>query len=99
LRYYTDKTVHRTAIGLDARYTWDNWRVNPRLWVERRNNLIDSSSEWVYRPGVRIEYSFLRRYHVEFEASSDLYRGNIPEVGSQDILGNFVQLGYFIDID
>lgn len=99
LRYYGGNSVQRSAAGIDARYSWGSWRVSPRLWIERRNNLRDDSSEWVYRPGLRVEYSFLRRYHIELDASSDVYQGEIPEVGNQDIVGNFVQLGYRIDID
>lgn len=99
LRYSDSGSARRGAFGIDARYSWGGWRLNPRFWIERRNNLSDDSSEWVYRPGVRVEYSFLRRYHLEFDASSDIYRGRIPEIGNQDIIGNFVQFGYRIDLD
>lgn len=99
LHYYSGSMARSSGVGIDARYSWGNWRLNPRLWVERRNNLSDSSSEWVYRPGVRLEYSFLTRYHLEVEASSDIYQGKIPEIGTQDIVGNFVQIGYRIDLD
>lgn len=98
-RYYDGATVRRSAVGVDGRYLFGNWRLNPRLWIELRNNLTDSTDEWVYRPGLRIEYSFLRRYHIEFDASSDIYKGKIPQIGNQDIVGNFLQLGYRIDLD
>jgi len=99
LRYYDGNTVRRSAVGIDGRYLFGNWRLNPRLWVELRNNVSDGTDEWVYRPGLRIEYSFLRRYHIELDASSDMYKGKIPRVGNQDIVGNFLQLGYRIDLD
>ena len=99
LRYYDGNTVRRSAAGIDGRYLFGNWRLNPRLWVELRNNVSDGTDEWVYRPGLRIEYSFLRRYHIELDASSDMYKGKIPRVGNQDIVGNFLQLGYRIDLD
>jgi hypothetical protein len=98
VRYYDGNTVHRSAIGLDSRFAFGDYRISPRLWVELRKNLSDSSQEWVYRPGLRMEYSFLRRYHLELDASSDIYKGKIPTVGNQDIVGNFLQLGYRVDL-
>ena len=99
LRYYDGNSVRRIAAGIDARYSWESWMLNPRLWVERRDNLNDNSNEWVYRPGLRLEYSFARRYHLELEASTDIYHGSIPNAGNQDIIGNFVEAGYRVDFE
>jgi hypothetical protein len=97
LRYYDGSLVRRSAVGVDARYLFGNFRIGPRLWVELRNNRLDDSRQWVYRPALRMEYVFRRRYHIECEASSDYYQGEIPTAGDEDIIGNFVQIGYRID--
>jgi hypothetical protein len=98
VRYYDGTLVHRTSVGVDSRLVFGSFYVAPRLWVELRKNLGDNSDEWVYRPGLRMEYSFLRRYHIELDASSDIYKGKIPTVGNQDIVGTFIQLGYRVDL-
>jgi tetratricopeptide (TPR) repeat protein len=98
VRYYDGTLVHTNAVGFDSRFGFGNFRIAPRLWVELRKNLTDDSDEWVYRPGLRMEYSFLRRYHVDLDASRDIYKGSIPAIGSQDIIGNFFQLGYRVDL-
>lgn len=98
VRYYDGNQVQRSAIGVDSRLLFGSFYVAPRFWIELRKTIRDGTEEWVYRPGLRMEYSFLRRYHVELDASSDIYKGKIPSVGNQDIVGNFLMIGYRIDL-
>lgn len=98
VRYYDGTTISRTAVGVDARYLIKNkFRINPRLWIEQRKNQQDGSLQWVYRPALRLEYSWTPHLHVDFEMSTDLSKQDIPSAGSEDITGNYAELGYWYD--
>jgi len=98
VRYYDGTTITRSAAGIDARYLIKNkFRINPRLWVELRKNQTDSSDQWVYRPALRMEYSWTPHLHLDFEVSTDISKQKIPSAGTEDITGNYAELGYWYD--
>jgi hypothetical protein len=98
MRYYDGTTIARTAAGIDARYlVRQKFRINPRLWVERRTSQTDDSTQWVYRPALRIEYSWTPHLHIDFEVSTDISKQDIPSAGTEDIIGNYAELGYWYD--
>jgi tetratricopeptide (TPR) repeat protein len=69
LRYSDSDTSKVMSLTLDSRFPFGKtWRVNPRLRVDRRETLADSSYEWLYTPGIRIQYRRSQRFRVELEA-------------------------------
>src|SRR5690606_15970669 len=96
-RYYDGTTIARSAVGIDARYVVRKFRINPRFWVELRNNKSIDSDQWVYRPALRVEYTLTPHMHLDFEFSTDISQQEIPSAGSEDIVGNYAELGYWYD--
>ena len=98
MRYYDGTTDTRTAAGIDARYLLkEKFRINPRLWVELRKHQLDNSEQWVYRPALRLGYSWTPHLHIDFEVSTDISKQDIPSAGTEDIVGNYAELGYWYD--
>lgn len=98
MRHFDGSRLTRQAVGVDSRFfITDRWRINPRLWVELRQMDADGSEQWVYRPRLRLEYIPTRRLHIEFEISSDISTRDIPTEGSEDITGNFAEIGYWYE--
>ncbi len=100
LRYYDGQTSERLGFGINARYRiGDAWRVQPRLWLERRELSRDSSQQWSLRPSLRVEYLWGRRYHLELEVGRDWSLRDIPLYGDEELGSNYLLLSYRIDID
>src|SRR5690606_20647762 len=71
-RSYDGTTIARGAVGIEARYVVRKFRINPRFWVELRNNKPVDSDQWVYRPALRVEYTLTPHMHLDFEFSTDI---------------------------
>ena len=100
LRYYEGKTSERLGFGINARYRIGAaWRVQPRLWIERREISRDSSDQWSLRPSLRVEYQWGRRYHIELEVGRDWSQRDIPVYGQEELGSNYLLFSYRIDID
>lgn len=57
------------SLNLDSRYPIGRtWRINPRLRIDRRQIMADSSYEWLFTPGIRIQFRKSQKYRFEFEA-------------------------------
>jgi hypothetical protein len=66
---FGDTTSYRvSSLSLDMRYPLRALRINPRLRVDRRTQLLDGSSEWIYTPMLRMQYQWRRHYYFECEA-------------------------------
>ena len=82
------------SLNLDSRFPLgETWRINPRLRVDRRKIMSDGSHEWIYTPGVRIQFRQSRKYRFEFEAGK---RFSQRQSGVLDLdrESYFVNLGY-----
>lgn len=68
VRYSDSDTSTVVTLTLDSRFPFGRtWRVNPRLRVDRREILADSNYEWIYTPGIRIQYRRSQRFRIELE--------------------------------
>jgi tetratricopeptide (TPR) repeat protein len=78
LRYDTNPTAVTESIGISSRMPiWGNWRIGPRLEVDRIRYESDQSTEMGYLPSVRLE--LLRsRAMFEFEVGADKGRRQVP---------------------
>jgi hypothetical protein len=100
LRYFDGERTQRTGLGINSRLQWGrNWRIQPRLWVEYRDNTSDGSDQWALRPSLRLQYTWARRHHFELEYGHDFTTRNIPEVGDEEVAGNYFYSSYRMDFN
>ena len=79
---------------LDSRFPIGRrWRINPRLRVDRRRILSDSSDELQYTPGLRLQYRHNRKFRIEFEVGKQFARRALENTDI-DRESYFVSLGY-----
>ena len=68
-RYSDSGTARVVSLTIDSRYPFGrSWRLNPRLRVDRRQRMADDSYEWLYTPGIRLQYRRGQRFRVLLEA-------------------------------
>ena len=92
VRYATSDSADVYSINLDARFPIGRaFRINPRLRVDYREISSDQSTQWIYTPGLRMQYRFGRRGRMEFEAGK---RFSIRQMNDIDL----DQESYFINI-
>lgn len=101
LRYATSDSADVYTVNLDSRFPIGrSWRINPRLRVDYREINSDLSTQWIYTPGLRLQYRIGRRARIDFEAgkrfSSRDMTGSSPDNGSLDQESYFVNLGYML---
>jgi hypothetical protein len=100
LRYFDGTRTQRTGFGINSRVLLgDHWRLQPRIWVEYRDNASNGSSQWSIRPSVRMQYTWARRYHFELEYGRDWSRRDIPLLGDEDVSGNYFLSSYRVDFN
>ena len=96
LRYSTSDSADVYTVSLDSRFPIGRaWRINPRLRVDYREINSDLSTQWIYTPGLRLQYRVGRRARVDFEAGK--------QFSSRDMTGTnldresyFINLGYML---
>jgi hypothetical protein len=94
LRYSSSGTSETMSVNLDTRIPFGRFlRINPRLRVVRRQTLADSSFEWIYTPGIRIQYRRSQKFRLQLEAGK--------QFSQREMLGTdldretyFVNVGY-----
>lgn len=93
-RYSDSDTTKVVSLTVDSRYPIGRtWRINPRLRVDRRQRLADSSYEWLYTPGLRIQYRRTQKLRVELEVGKQFSQRET--VGADlDRESYFINLGY-----
>ena len=93
-RYSETDTMEVMSLALDSRFPIGrNWRINPRLRVDRRLNLKSSTYEWLYTPGLRLHYRPSRKLRVELEIGKQFSQRE-TEFINLDRESFFVNLGY-----
>jgi hypothetical protein len=79
---------------VDSRYPFGRtWRINARLRVDRRQLASDGSEQWLYTPGIRIQYRRSQKFRLEFEAGKLFSQLDSVSI-NQDRESYFVNLGY-----
>ena len=68
-RYSDSDSTRVMSLTIDSRYPFGRaWRINPRLRIDRRQRLANEGYEWLYTPGIRIQYRRSQRFRIELEA-------------------------------
>ena len=96
LRYANSDSANVYTINLDTRFPFGrSWRLNPRLRVDYREINSDQSTQWIYTPGLRLQYRIGRRGRVDFEAGKRFSSRDMADV-SLDQESYFINLGYML---
>jgi len=94
LRYSDSDSSQVLSLIIDSRFPLGKrWRINPRLRVDQRKIMSDSSDEWRYTPGVRLQYRHSRKLRIEFEVGKQFSQRALAEI-DLDRESYFVNLGY-----
>ncbi len=93
-RYSDSDTARVISFTLDSRYPFGRaWRINPRLRVDRRQRLSESDYEWLYTPGIRVQYRRSQKFRIELEAGKQ-YSERKSFGTDLDRESYFINLGY-----
>lgn len=94
LRYSDSQNTEVFAVHLDTRFPIGKYfRLNPRLRVDHRTIKSDLSTQWIYTPGIRIQYRKDRRFRIEFEGGLRISSREMTGL-TEDRESWFVNLGY-----
>jgi tetratricopeptide (TPR) repeat protein len=72
-------------------------RINPRLRIALRENLLDSSTQTTVAPSFRLLLNAKRRYRLELELGRDWTQRDLGTGSLQDSGAYFFNLGYRVD--
>jgi plasmid maintenance system killer protein len=97
LRYSDTDRSNLYSVNLNTRYPiTPNLRINPRAVLDYRTNKDDDGEQWKFRPLVRLEYRWKRRYQFEIEAGGE-WSSEKSDVTVDDRRGYFFTVGYRIN--
>jgi len=97
VRYSDASTTKTTSLSLNTRYPFSrDLRVNPRFRVDYRKNATDDSTQFIYRPSLRLTYRVKRRFQLEAEAGGEWSDREIVN-GSERDRSYFIIVGYRLD--
>jgi len=94
LRYSSSDSAQVTSLIVDSRFPLGKrWRINPRLRVDQRIIMSDSSDEWQLTPGLRLQFRHNRKLRIELEVGKQFSQRQLAET-DLDRESYFVNLGY-----
>lgn len=94
VRYSQSVSTRVTSFNLDTRFPITRaLYINPRLRVDHKEIIADSSTEWVFMPGIRMQYRIGRKVRLQLDAGKQY--ANRDTVGiNVDRESYFINLGY-----
>ncbi|MGI9234392.1 MAG: SPOR domain-containing protein [Woeseiaceae bacterium] len=95
-RYSDSDTSRVISFTFDSRYpVGRSWRINPRLRVDRRERISDPNYEWLYTPGIRIQYRRSQKFRIDLEAGKQFVQRDTDIVDlNLDRESYYINLGY-----
>lgn len=94
LRYSDSDTTQVISMTVDSRYPFGrSWRINARIRVDHRQLISNDSEQWLFTPGIRIQYRRSQKFRLEFEAGKLFSQQDSANI-NQDRESYFVNLGY-----
>ena len=92
IRHSSSGTSNVMSLTIDTRYPINRaWRINPRLRVDRREREGEAGFEWIYSPGIRVQYRRNQKFRIALEAGKQF-------VERDTVLLNLDRESYFINI-
>lgn len=95
-RFSDSNTAEVVSLTFDSRYPIGRaWRINPRLRVDRRQRLADPNDEWLYTPGIRIQYRRSQKFRIDLEAGKQFVQRD-SEIANLDLdrESYYINIGY-----
>ncbi len=97
LRYADTANADTISLNLNTRYPISrSWRFNPRFDVSYRDNKDDDGEQIVFRPSLRMEYVWRKRYHLELEGGAEFSDEKLTD-DTQETDSYFWTIGYRVD--
>ncbi len=94
IRYADSSSTEVWSLNLDTRFPIGrSFRINPRLRVDHRFIKSDQSEEWIFRPGLRLQYRVGRRLRLELEGGRQFANRTMTDL-DLNRESYFVNLGY-----
>jgi tetratricopeptide (TPR) repeat protein len=94
LRYAVSETTDVYSTTLDTRFPIGRgWRISPRLRIDYREIKTDQSTQWIYTPGLRVQYRMGRRVRFELQTGKQFSTREMAR-SDQDRESWFVNAGY-----
>jgi tetratricopeptide (TPR) repeat protein len=93
-RYAVTQTTDVYSTMLDTRFpVGRKWRISPRLRVDYREIKTDGSKQWIYTPGLRVQFRPGRRVRLEFQGGMQFSTREMAAM-DQERESWFVNIGY-----
>ena len=93
-RYAVSGTTDVYSTTIDTRFpAGGGWRISPRLRVDYREIHADQSTQWIYTPGLRLQYRMGRRARFELQTGKQFSTREMA-ASDQDRESWFVNVGY-----
>lgn len=94
VRYADSTNTQVWSLNLDARFAIGrSLRLNPRLRIDHRSIRSDGSDEWIYSPGLRLQYRWGRNARLHLEAGRQIASRALETI-DLDRDSYFLNLGY-----
>ena len=94
VRYAVSGTTAVYSTTVDTRFpVGRGWRISPRLRVDYREINADQSTQWIYTPGLRVQYRMGRRARFELQTGKQFSTREMAR-SDQDRESWFVYAGY-----
>lgn len=94
LRYAVSETTDVYSTTFDTRFPLGRgWRISPRLRIDYREIKTDQSTQWIYTPGLRVQYRMGRRVRFELQTGKQFSTREMA-TSDQDRESWFVNAGY-----
>lgn len=94
IRVSDSETTKVISLNLDSRFPIGRtWRINPRIRIDRREIVSDSSDEWLFTPGLRIQLRKSQKYRLDFEMGKQFSQRQGTTI-DLDRESYFINLGY-----
>jgi hypothetical protein len=97
MRYSDTSTAKIYTLSLDSRYPVNrDWRINPRIRLDYRENDNDDSTQKTILPSIRMDYRWRKRFRFEIEAGKEWTSRDLTD-RNEDSSSYFFSLGYRAD--
>ncbi len=94
VRYAVSETTDVYSTTFDTRFPIGRaWRISPRLRIDYREIKTDQSTQWIYTPGLRVQYRMGRRVRFELQTGKQFSTREMAR-SDQDRESWFVNAGY-----
>lgn len=94
VRYADSNNTEVWSANIDTRFPIGRaFRINPRIRVDWRQIKSDLSEEWIFMPGIRMQYRWGKRLRLSLEAGRQYANRSLAE-DDLNRESNFVNFGY-----